>query len=143
MIFVLCCLLVKRERVDLGLDALVMGAECLENAPYVRKNLGIVQRFFRCHSRRHEDREDYVAVVLAFRTSHDAPDGLHHVHGGVLGVEEYDRVQVRNVYALCQAAGIRQNTALVMMSQSSMSSRFINAAKKESHTPFGSGFSGS
>ena len=114
LVFALRRFLVEREGVHLGLDALVMGAERLENAPHIREHLGVVQRLLRRHPRRHEDRKDYVAVVLALRASHDAPDGLHHVHGGVLRIEEDDRVQVRDIYALSQAAGVRQDAALVV-----------------------------
>ena len=112
--FVLLSLLLERQGVDFGLDALVVGAQRLQNAPDVCEHLAVIKRLLGRHTRRYEDGKDDVTVVLALGTSHDAANRLHDVHGGVLGVEEDDGIEVGHVDAFRKAAGVGEDAALVV-----------------------------
>ena len=111
---VLLGLLLEGERVDLGLDSLVVRAEGLEDAPNVRENLAVVERLLRRHAGGDENGQDDIAEVLTLGAPHDAADGLDDVHGRVLGIEEDDGVEVGHVDTLGEAACIGEDAALVL-----------------------------
>ena len=108
-------LLQQVELVHPGLDALVVGAQGLQDAPDVGEHLRVIQRLLGRHARRDKDRQDDVAEVLPLGLPHHAPDGLHHIHGGVLRVEEDDGVQVGHVDALGQAARVGEDAARALL----------------------------
>ena len=111
---VLLGLLLEGERVDLGLDSLVVRAEGLEDAPDVREHLAVVERLLRRHAGGDENGQDDIAEVLALGAPHDAADGLDDVNGRVLGIEEDDGVEVGHVDALGEAARVGEDAALVL-----------------------------
>ena len=69
--------LVQVDAVDLGVEAVVVGPERAENPPHGAEALVVVQRLFGGHPRRNRNRQHNVAVFLALRLPHDAPDRLH------------------------------------------------------------------
>ena len=112
--------LVHVEPVDDSLEAVVVRTQGVENSPDNLVALVVVQGFFRLDGRRHEDRNDDVAKLLAGCRAHDTPHGLYHIYLRVSGREKQNRIQRRYVHAFGQAAGIGEDAALVAFGRRSV-----------------------
>ena len=71
--------LVQLDLVDRGVEAVVVGAQGLEDLPDDLVPLVVLQGFFGGHVGGDADGQDDVAVRLAFGPAHDPADGLDDV----------------------------------------------------------------
>ena len=74
---------VKLNFVDRGAEPVIVRTQCVEYRPDYGKTLVVVERFFRRDISGDEHRNDDITELLARRSTHDAPNGLHHVDLGV------------------------------------------------------------
>ena len=96
---------------DFGVEAFVVGTQGVEYAPYGGETLVPVEGLPRVVGGGHGDGQDDIAVFLAGRGAHDAPDGLYDVDLGVARAHEEHGVEGRRVDALGEAAGVGQDAA--------------------------------
>ncbi len=90
--------------VDLGVQALVVGAQGRDHIPDAAVLAAGREGLAGVAAVRHEDGDDDVAVALARRRAHDAPDGLDDVHLAATLGEVDDGVEGWHVDALGEAA---------------------------------------
>ena len=102
------------QLVDFGLEAVVVGADGIDDLPD-----GLVvaaaDRFLRRGAGRLRDGQDDIAALLALRSAHHPAHGLHHVNVRFARMQEQDGVQRRHVHALGQAASIGQDVAHALL----------------------------
>lgn len=99
----------KRRLVDGGVEALVMGAERVENLPDDAVALVVVERFLGRHASRDADGQDDIAHALALGAAHDSPHGLHNIDLALARMHEQDRIQGGDIDSLGQASGVRED----------------------------------
>ena len=104
-------MVVEVDLVDLGVEAVIVGAQRPQHAPHRGKAFVVVQHRRRADAGRHRDGQDDVAVFLAFGAPHGAAHGLHDIDLRTLGAHEQHSVQRRHVDALGQAAGVAEDAA--------------------------------
>ena len=71
---------IEVDLVDHGVEALVVGAQCLEHFPHHPEDIVVRQHLLGRHTRRDCHRQDDVAVLLARGQAHDPPHGLDDIH---------------------------------------------------------------
>ena len=103
--------LVEAEFVDDGLEAVVVGAEGVEDGPDDAEGVGVVELGLGVFVRGDDDGDDDVAVALAWGGAHDAADGLDDVDLRVALGEEEDGVEGGDVDALGEAANVGEEVA--------------------------------
>ena len=103
--------LVEAEFVDGGLEAVVVGAQGVEDGPDDAEGIGVVELGLGVLAGGDDDGDDDVAVALAGGDAHDAADGLDDVDLGVALGEEEDGVEGGDVDALGEAADVGEEVA--------------------------------
>ena len=123
---------VRSSLVDHGIEAVVVGAQGLEDLPDDFVNLVVVEGFVRLHARGDDDGQDDVAAFFlpsgAF--AHDAADGLDDIDLGIARSEEEHGIERRDIHAFGEAADVAEDAAGVRpaasaLSQSSFSSFWL------------------
>ena len=106
-------LAVEIELVDLGAEALVVGAQRLQHLPDVAVDIVAIERRGRVHVRGDDDRQDHVAVAFVLSTAHHSPHRLHHVDLRPARLQEQHGIQGGHVDTLGQTAGVAEHVAAV------------------------------
>ena len=100
--------------VDGGVEAVVVGAQGLQDVPDDFVFFVVVEYFFRFLVAGDADGQDDVAVFFAGGFAHDAPYGLNDVDLRAAGGEEEDGVQRGHVDAFREAAGVGEDAAFAV-----------------------------
>jgi len=106
--------LIEFDFVDSGVEAVVVGAQGVEDCPDHFVAFVVVQGFVGLDVGGDKDGDDDVAVFFARRFAHDSPDGLHYVHGGIAGGEEENGVERGNVYPFAEAAHVGEDATFAV-----------------------------
>lgn len=104
---------VEFDLVDDGIEAVVVGAEGLEDLPDDGVLLVVFEGFLRGGVGGDADGEDDVAVLLAGSLAHDAAHRLDDIDNRVARVEEHDGVEGGDIDAFGETAGIGEDAAVV------------------------------
>ena len=89
----------KLNFLDSNINALVMGAQGVENFPDNVVILAFFQNGFGVFIKRNDDGNNYVAVFFIISLAHDAPDGLNDFDFRFFGGGKNDGVKARHVHA--------------------------------------------
>ena len=106
-----CGVPVEIDLVDLGIEAVVVGAKRTQHAPHGGEAFVVIERGLGLNPRGHRDRKDDVAVLLALGLSHRPAYGLDDIDLAVPGAHEEHRVERRDVDAFGEATRVRENSA--------------------------------
>ena len=82
-----------------------MRGDGVDDLPH-RPIRAVIHCVLRRRARRAGYGQDDVAVILALRLPHDAPDRLHHVYLRAARMQKHNGVQRGDVYAFGQATGV-------------------------------------
>ena len=87
-----------------------MRTESLQYVPYNFILFVFCKRCFWLHASRNTNRQNNIAILLAFTFAHDTAYRLDNVHNRTARAKEHNRIQRWNVHTFRQAAGVGKDT---------------------------------
>ena len=104
-------ILVQFDTVDGVIETVIMRTESLQYVPYNFILFVFCKRCFWLHASRNTNRQNNIAILLAFTLAHDTAYRLDNVHNRTARAKEHNRIQRWNVHTFRQTASVGKDTA--------------------------------
>ena len=110
--------LVQVDLIDVGVEILIVRAECIQNRPNHLKAFVIVECIFWLYIVGHNHGDDDIAILLFLvgaltEGTHHTPYTLHHLHLAVSGREEQYGIKSGHIDTLGETTHITEHTTLL------------------------------